>query len=195
MAIVYFFNYMFRLSVTKYFWFCKCAAPWMFPPLDILLEYWIEHVTFGFVLFTFPTRIVYKGVPGFETNCPCGFWSIFGNIVENVSRSVFFDTKENNFFLLFHILMPHNMIIFYLRLPHFHVSNSALFFYIVLLYSHFTHTYSWYFLLTWRGLFWYQIDLICPHRKWYLLFNSIPSILSCWVYLYYELNKNTPLYV
>ena len=31
----------------------------MFLPLDILLEYWIERVTFGllYVMFTFPTRI------------------------------------------------------------------------------------------------------------------------------------------
>ena len=34
----------------------------MFPPLDILLEYWIEHVTFGFiyVMFASPTRIFYR---------------------------------------------------------------------------------------------------------------------------------------
>ena len=37
----------------------------MFPPLDILFEYWIEHVTFRllYVMFTFPTRIFYRGVP------------------------------------------------------------------------------------------------------------------------------------
>ena len=29
--------------------------------------------------------------------------------------------------ILFHILMPHNMLILYFRLPFFHVSNSALF--------------------------------------------------------------------
>ena len=33
--------------------------PWMYPPLDILLEFWIEHVPFGllYVMFTFPTKI------------------------------------------------------------------------------------------------------------------------------------------
>ena len=31
------------------------------------------------------------------------------------------------YFLLFNILMHHNMIIIYFRLPYFHVSNSALF--------------------------------------------------------------------
>ena len=46
-----------------------------------------------------------------------------------------FYIKENNFFLLFHILMPYN-ILFYFRLPYFHVSNSA-FFHIVLKYTHF----------------------------------------------------------
>ena len=63
--------------LPKQFWFCKCTTPWMFPPLDILLEYWIEHVTFGllYVMFTFPTRIFYRGIPGFATVCPCGVWS------------------------------------------------------------------------------------------------------------------------
>ena len=25
-------------------------------------------------MFTFPTRIFYRGVPGFATDCPCGVW-------------------------------------------------------------------------------------------------------------------------
>ena len=56
--------------------FCKYTTPWMFLPLDILLEYWIEHVSFGllYVMFTFPTRIFYRGVPAFATDCPCGVW-------------------------------------------------------------------------------------------------------------------------
>ena len=70
------FDLHFRLSVTKYFWFCKGTTPWMFPPLDILLENWIEHVTFGllYVMFTFPTRTFYRGVQGFASDCPCGVW-------------------------------------------------------------------------------------------------------------------------
>ena len=67
----------------------------------ILLEYCIalehdsEHVSFGllYVVFTFPTRIFYRGVPGFATDCPCGVWCrglttcplyvgpLFGNLV------------------------------------------------------------------------------------------------------------------
>ena len=92
----------FRLRVTKNFWFCKYATPWMFPPLDILLEYWIEHVTIGllYVMFTFPIRIFYRVVPGFVTDCPCGVWCrglttcllyvspLFGNLVQNESRFV-----------------------------------------------------------------------------------------------------------
>ena len=94
-AIIYFLNYTFRLSVTKYFSFCKCATPCLFLPLDILLEYWIEKVTFGFlyVMFAFLTRISYKGVPGFANDCPCSVWChglttcllyvgpLFGNLV------------------------------------------------------------------------------------------------------------------
>ena len=85
----------FRFSLPRLLWFCKCTTPWMFPPLDILLEYWIEHVSFGllYVMFTFPTRIFYRGVPGFASDCPCGVWCrglttyflyvgpLFGNLV------------------------------------------------------------------------------------------------------------------
>ena len=89
------FELHFRLSVTKWFWFCKCTTPP--PPMDILLEYWIEHVTFGllYVMFTFLSRIFYRGVPGFATDWPCGVWCrglttcllyvgpLFGNLVWN----------------------------------------------------------------------------------------------------------------
>ena len=69
-------NCIFRLSVTKYFWFCKCAPPWMFTPLDFLFEYCIEHVTFSLlnVMVRFSARIFYRGVPGFATDCLCGVW-------------------------------------------------------------------------------------------------------------------------
>ena len=48
----------------------------MFPPLDILLDYWIELVSFGllYVMFTFPTKIFYSGVPGLATECHYGVW-------------------------------------------------------------------------------------------------------------------------
>ena len=44
--------------------------------LDIPFEYWIEHVTFGllYFMFSFSTRVFYRGVPGFATDCPCGVW-------------------------------------------------------------------------------------------------------------------------
>ena len=74
-VILFTWNYTFRLSVSKYFWFCKCATPCMFSPLDIL-KYRIVHVSFGLlcVMFTFPTRIFYRGVPGFATDCPGAVW-------------------------------------------------------------------------------------------------------------------------
>ena len=90
-----YFDLYFRLPLHKLFWFCKCTTPWMFLPLDILLEYWIEHVSSGllYVMFTIPTRIFYREVPGFATDCPCGVWCrglttcplyvgpLFGNLV------------------------------------------------------------------------------------------------------------------
>ena len=102
MVILLILNYIFRLSETKWIWFRKCLAPWMFPPLDILLEYWIEQVTFGllYAMSTFPTRAFYRGVPGFATGCHCGVWcrglpprllcvgQLFGNLAENDNRFV-----------------------------------------------------------------------------------------------------------
>ena len=46
----------------------------MFLILDILFQYWIERVTFGllYAMFRFSTKIFYRGLPGFVTDCPCG---------------------------------------------------------------------------------------------------------------------------
>ena len=76
MAILFILNYTFRLSVTNWFWFCKCAPPWIFPQLDIPFECWIERATFGlfYGMFRLSTRIFYRGGPGFATDCPCGVW-------------------------------------------------------------------------------------------------------------------------
>ena len=78
MAILFIMNYAFKLSVAKYIWFCKCAPPWMFPPLDIPFGYWTEHVTFGFlcVMFRFSIGLFYNGVPGFGTDCPTVFGAV-----------------------------------------------------------------------------------------------------------------------
>ena len=47
----------------------------MFPSLDIPVEYWIEHITFGllYAMFRFSTMIFYREVPGFATDWPCGY--------------------------------------------------------------------------------------------------------------------------
>ena len=44
------------------------------PPLDIPIEYWVEHVIFGllYVMFRFSTSIFYRGVQGFAADSPCG---------------------------------------------------------------------------------------------------------------------------
>ena len=74
MAILLIVIYTSGLSVTR--WFCRYAFYWMFLSLDILFEYWIEHVTFWllYVMFRFSTRIFYWGVPCFATDCLCGVW-------------------------------------------------------------------------------------------------------------------------
>ena len=53
---------------------------------------------------------------------------MFGNQNEMIGVCKF-DIMENNFFIVFdYVIMPHNMMILYFRLPCFYVSNSALFF-------------------------------------------------------------------
>ena len=76
MAINYFVNYTVGFLYLSSSGFANAQLPCFFPPLDILLEYWIEHVAFGllYVVFTVPTRISYRGVPGFATDCRCGVW-------------------------------------------------------------------------------------------------------------------------
>ena len=73
-------------------------------PLGILFEYWFEHITLGLLcaMFRFPTRIFYRGVPGFATDCPCGVWCrvlttfllyfgpLFGGLVWNHSWFIYF---------------------------------------------------------------------------------------------------------
>ena len=115
----------------------------MFSPLDIPSEYWPEHVTFRLlcVIFKFPTRIFYRRVPGFATDCPCGVWCRrlttcllyvgppFGILVWNDSGYVSL-TQWWYFFHFFkyglHISTPNNMI-FCFPLPYFPFPTSALF--------------------------------------------------------------------
>ena len=73
--------------------------PGCFRPWAVSL---IEHATFVllYAMFIFPTRIFYRGVPGFVTDCRCGFWCrglttcllcvgpLFGNLVQNDSMFV-----------------------------------------------------------------------------------------------------------
>ena len=49
-----------------------CFCPWTFS-LNIGLNMFPLD-SFMSCLFTFPTRIFYRGVPGFATDCPCGVW-------------------------------------------------------------------------------------------------------------------------
>ena len=78
MAINYFLNYTLGFLYLSSSGSANAQLPWCFRLWDILLEYRIEHVTFGllYVMFTFPTRIFYRGVPGFATDCPCSVWCL-----------------------------------------------------------------------------------------------------------------------
>ena len=78
------------------------------------LKYWIEHVTIGLlsVMFRLSTMMLYRGAPGFSTDCPCGVWS-HGLTTCLLSVGPYF---FHIFFFTLHI-----------HLPYFHVSNSVLF--------------------------------------------------------------------
>ena len=132
--------------MTSLFWLCNYVPHWMFRPLDILFEYWIKHVTVGHlgVVYRFCTRILYRGVPGFANDCPCGViwrgWTAcpcmlvpFGesNLKwQWVCKFGIVKTTFHYFYSRFYMytLMLHNIMILYFHLPYFHVSSSALIF-------------------------------------------------------------------
>ena len=76
----------------------------MFPPLDLLLKYWIEHVTIGpfYVKFIFAIKIFYGEILGFATDDPFRVscrglttlhsssvcWSTFWNLISNKNSFV-----------------------------------------------------------------------------------------------------------
>ena len=67
-----------QLQILGIFLFCDRSPPGLFPPVDLLLEYWIEHVIIGhfYIKFIVSSRlyIFFRGVPVFATYCPCGAW-------------------------------------------------------------------------------------------------------------------------
>ena len=58
----------YRLISQMYVNSLDVSAPGHFP---WLLD-WTYYVGLLYVMFRFPTRIFYMGVPGFATDCPCG---------------------------------------------------------------------------------------------------------------------------
>ena len=77
-----FFGYMFRLSVILVMQMRKSLVVYTTRP-----SHWIEgtlpsdsfifkiiYLPSDSFIFKIPTRIFYRGVPGFETYCPCGVW-------------------------------------------------------------------------------------------------------------------------
>ena len=70
MAIDYFLNYTLGLLyLSSSAGSANAQLPGCFRPWTLS---WIQHVSFGllYVMFTFPTRIVYRVVSGFATDCP-----------------------------------------------------------------------------------------------------------------------------
>ena len=143
MAINYFLNYTLDFLYLSSSGSANAQLPGCFHPWTFSLNIGFnKYVTFGllYVLFTFPARTFYRGVPGFAIDCPCCVWwrglttcplyvgPLFENLVENDSWFVSLTKGKTTFccFLLLHILIPYNRIL-YFCLPYFYVSNNALF--------------------------------------------------------------------
>ena len=104
---------------TRHFPFCNLSPSRMFLSLDLLPEYRIQH-TIGLLYATsiYSTRIFYRGVSGFATDCPCGVWCrglttcllyvgpLFGYLLLNNSWAVgltYWIVNSHYFFLYFDI--------------------------------------------------------------------------------------------
>ena len=76
MSIAIHFQLHIQIFWNLVIWFCNSSPPGKILPLDLLIEYWTEHVTIGplYLKFVFSTRIFYRGVPGIAKDCPCGVW-------------------------------------------------------------------------------------------------------------------------
>ena len=60
---------------TRHFPFCNLSPSRMFLSLDLLPEYRIQHtIRLLYATSIYSTRIFYRGVSGFATDCPCGVW-------------------------------------------------------------------------------------------------------------------------
>ena len=61
---------------SRYFAFCNLSPPRIFLPLDLLSEYRIRHGPIGpfYVTSRYSSRIFYRGVSCFATDCPWGVW-------------------------------------------------------------------------------------------------------------------------
>ena len=58
--------------------FCNSSLPWSVRPLDLIYEYWIEHVAIRplYVKFVSTTRMGNNGVLGFKTDWLCSSWCL-----------------------------------------------------------------------------------------------------------------------
>ena len=52
-------------------WFCNHSPLGVFPPLNLLLEYWTEHVVIVCQIYV-PIYDILQGNSGFATDCLCG---------------------------------------------------------------------------------------------------------------------------
>ena len=94
MAINYFLNYTFGFLYLSSSGSANAQLPGCFRRWTFSLNIGL-NILHGllYVMFTFPTRIFYRGVSGFATDCPCGVWCrglttcllyvgpLFGNVV------------------------------------------------------------------------------------------------------------------
>ena len=103
----------------------------MFLPLDLVFEYWIEHVTFELLDVCLDFLLWYSSGDVWDlelTTYHLYVGPLLGNRVWNDSGLEIWHIgfKYVCIYLFTYILMPHNMITPYFYLPPFHVSSCAL---------------------------------------------------------------------
>ena len=147
------FNNSFGFSVTSSFGSAdthlpEYVSPWTFSRI----LHWICYLRTSLSHVRFSSRIFYRGFLYFATDCPCGVWCrgfnaclvyvgpLFGNLVWNDIGFVSL-TYWRKFFSLFdcvstYILVPQNMIMLYMHLPYFQVSEKSFLYSAIVLFIH-----------------------------------------------------------
>ena len=96
--------------------------------LNLILEYWIEHVTRGLLDVNLCPQLRYMRVAGFASDCICDIcYNRFITCFLYVGPLLGNPVLNNNCFVSIHILISHDVLLLYLHLNYFNFTNSVCF--------------------------------------------------------------------